>query len=155
MKRYKFLSIFTLVLLLLSSCNDFIERSPYDEIQDTEYWQNEEQIRIYSYSFYPAYFVGYGATGLIGGSKFGNGDTFNDDIAWRTDESSSPARGRCRQYRKSVYRRSVRADRRLCNSRRDLQFSAGNDRCIPSVLRDPHQYYGGSFKPSSYDGKLH
>ncbi len=92
MKRYKFLSIFSLVLLLLSSCNDFIERSPYDQIQDTEYWQNEEQIRIYSYSFYPAYFVGYGATGLIGGSKFGNGDTFNDDIAWRTQGEFTPIR---------------------------------------------------------------
>ncbi len=92
MKRYKFLTIFSLVLLLLSSCNDFIERSPYDQIQDTEYWQNEEQIRIYSYSFYPAYFVGYGATGLIGGSRFGNGDTFNDDIAWRTQGEFTPIR---------------------------------------------------------------
>ena len=92
MKRYKFLSIFSLVLLLMSSCNDFIELSPYDGILDTEYWQNEEQIRIYSYSFYSAYFVGYGATGLIGGSKFGNGDTFNDDIAWRTQGEFTPIR---------------------------------------------------------------
>lgn len=92
MKRYTLLSIFTVSLLLLSSCNDFLDRPPYDKVLDTEYWQNEAQIRTFSYGFYPAYFVGYGTSGLIGGSKFGNGDTFNDDIAWRTQGEFTPIR---------------------------------------------------------------
>jgi len=78
--------------MLLSSCNDFLERTPYDSIDEKDYWQNENHIRIYSNGFYSAYFVGYGTSGLIGGSKFGNGDTFNDDIGWRTQGEFTPIR---------------------------------------------------------------
>ncbi|MBR5638597.1 MAG: RagB/SusD family nutrient uptake outer membrane protein [Muribaculaceae bacterium] len=92
MKRYKLLSLLTIVLVLFSSCNDFLERAPYDSIDENEYWQNENHIRIFSNGFISAYFVGYGTSGLIGGSKFGNGDTFNDDIAWRTQGEFTPIR---------------------------------------------------------------
>ena len=92
MKKYKFISLLLLGLMTLASCNDFLEREPYDVISDTEYWKNESQISIYSVGFYPSYFVGYGTSGLIGGSRFGNGDTFNDDVAWRTQGEFTPIR---------------------------------------------------------------
>ena len=79
-------------LTLLPSCNDFLERDPYTSVPDYDYWQNETQVSIFSKGFYAAYFVGYGTNGLIGGSKYGNGDTFNDDIAWRTQGEFTPIR---------------------------------------------------------------
>ena len=76
----------------LTSCDDFLECAPYDSIDDTEYWQNEIHVRTYSYGFYASFFNGYGTTKLIGGSSFGNGDTFNDDVAWRTQGEFTPIR---------------------------------------------------------------
>lgn len=82
MKKYSLYISLLMLLFAVSSCQDFLDRPPYDSIPDTEYWQNEEHIRTYAYGFYPTFFVGYGTSGLISGSLFGNGDTFNDDIAW-------------------------------------------------------------------------
>lgn len=76
----------------LCSCDSFLERPPYDNVDDTEYWQNEGHIRTYSYGFYATFFNGYGTSGLIGASTFGNGDTFNDDIAWNTQGEFTPIR---------------------------------------------------------------
>lgn len=91
-KIYKYLALALVALTLLPACNDFLEREPYTSVPDYEYWQNETQVSIFSKGFYAAYFVGYGTSGLIGGSKFGNGDTFNDDIAWRTQGEFTPIR---------------------------------------------------------------
>ena len=84
-------------LLMLSaisstSCTDYFERPPFDSLEDTEYWQTEDHCRTYSYGFYPTFFNGYGTSGLIGGSSFGNGDTFNDDIAWNVQGEFTPIR---------------------------------------------------------------
>ena len=84
-------------LLMLSaisftSCTDYFERPPFDSLEDSEYWQTEEHCRTYSYGFYPTFFNGYGTSGLIGGSSFGNGDTFNDDIAWNVQGEFTPIR---------------------------------------------------------------
>ncbi len=93
MKKYNiYLSFLMMGILFLSSCNDFLDCPPYDNIDDTEYWQNENHIRTYSYGFYSTFFNGYGTSGLIGGSTFGNGDTFNDDIAWNTQGEFTPIR---------------------------------------------------------------
>ena len=81
-----------LAVASLTSCDDFLECPPYDSIDDTEYWQNETHIRTYSYGFYASFFNGYGTSMLIGGSSYGNGDTFNDDIAWRTQGEFTPIR---------------------------------------------------------------
>lgn len=92
MKKYSLYISLLMLLFAVSSCQDFLDRPPYDSIPDTEYWQNEEHIRTYAYGFYPTFFVGYGTSGLISGSLFGNGDTFNDDIAWNVQGEFTPIR---------------------------------------------------------------
>lgn len=93
MKKYSIMASLMMVLLaVLSSCQDFLDRPPFDSIEDTEYWQNEDHIRSYSYGFYPSFFGGYGTNGLISGSSFGNGDTFHDDIAWNVQGEFTPIR---------------------------------------------------------------
>ena len=92
MKKYNIIAVMLTLLFSLGSCNDFLERDPYTVVPDYDYWQNEAQIRTYANGFYAAYFVGYGTSGLIGGSRYGNGDTFNDDVAWRTQGEFTPIR---------------------------------------------------------------
>ncbi|GHV10562.1 hypothetical protein FACS1894162_5050 [Bacteroidia bacterium] len=41
------------------SCEDFLNRSPYDDFTDGDYWKNETQARIFMYGFYPTVFPGY------------------------------------------------------------------------------------------------
>ena len=90
--RYSLIAFLMFAVASLTSCEDFLERAPFDSIDDSEYWQNETHIRTYSYGFYPSFFNGFGTTKLIGGSSFGNGDTFNDDVAWRTQGEFTPIR---------------------------------------------------------------
>lgn len=94
MKRLKIMASTLLMLSAISftSCTDYFERPPFDSLEDSEYWQTEEHCRTYSYGFYPTFFNGYGTSGLIGGSSFGNGDTFNDDIAWNVQGEFTPIR---------------------------------------------------------------
>ena len=91
-KRYSLIAFLMFAVASLTSCDDFLDCAPYDSIDDSEYWQNETHIRTYSYGFYPSFFNGFGTTKLIGGSSFGNGDTFNDDVAWRTQGEFTPIR---------------------------------------------------------------
>lgn len=90
--RYSLIAFLMFAVASLTSCEDFLERAPFDSIDDSEYWQNETHIRTYSYGFYPSFFNGFGTSKLIGGSSFGNGDTFNDDVAWRTQGEFTPIR---------------------------------------------------------------
>ena len=92
MKKYNLILSVIVILFSLTSCEDYLDKPPFDSIEDTEYWQNEDHIRTYSYGFYPTFFNGYGTSGLIGGSSFGNGDSFNDDVAWRTQGEFTPIR---------------------------------------------------------------
>lgn len=93
MKKYSMMASLMMVLMaLFSSCQDFLDRPPFDSIEDTEYWQNEGHIRSYSYGFYSTFFNGYGTSGLIGGSSFGNGDMFNDDISPLNQSEFTPIR---------------------------------------------------------------
>lgn len=94
MKRLNIMASTLLMLSAISftSCTDYFERPPFDSLEDSEYWQTEEHCRTYSYGFYPTFFNGYGTSGLIGGSSFGNGDTFNDDIAWNVQGEFTPIR---------------------------------------------------------------
>ncbi len=43
----------------LTSCDDFLDVALVDQIEDAEYWQTEDHIRIYANGFYPSYFTGY------------------------------------------------------------------------------------------------
>lgn len=61
MKTYKaFLAAgFVSLGLGLASCNDFLDVAPVDQLDDAEYWQTEEQVRLFANGFYPSYFTGY------------------------------------------------------------------------------------------------
>ena len=60
MKTYKaFLAAgFVTLGLGLASCNDFLDVAPVDQLDDAEYWQTEEQVRLFANGFYPSYFTG-------------------------------------------------------------------------------------------------
>ena len=92
MKRINLIYLLCIAFTMLSSCEDFLERPPFDSIDDSEYWKTEEHIRSYTYGFYPSLFNGYGTSGLIGGSSFGNGDMNNDDIAVNVQSEFTPIR---------------------------------------------------------------
>lgn len=78
--KYKIFSILLAVLVFTSGCKkDFLDRYPLDRLEDATYWTSENNIRIFAYGFYPAYFSGYGS-GFAWG-KFFSGQSLNDDFA--------------------------------------------------------------------------
>ena len=78
--KYIFLSVWTIIIVFtMTSCEDFLNQPPYDDLTDEEYWQNEDQARTYMYGFYTSIFSGYG-TGTSHG-PFLMGQTLNDDFA--------------------------------------------------------------------------
>ena len=57
-----------LIILLFStfglsfvSCSDFLNRPPYDQFDDEEFWKSEDQARAFMYAVYPTIFPGYGS----------------------------------------------------------------------------------------------
>lgn len=50
-----------LCALMLFACKkDFLDRYPLDNIVDQNYWKNENDLKLYTNSFYPRYIVGFG-----------------------------------------------------------------------------------------------
>ncbi len=47
--------------LSFMSCEDFLDRPPYDQFDDQEFWQTEAQARAFMYAVYPSIFGGYGS----------------------------------------------------------------------------------------------
>lgn len=74
---YKYI-IICILGLSFASCEDFLNRPPFDSFTDDEFWKTEEQARSYMYSFYTSVFSGYG-TGVAHG-PFLMGQTLNDDF---------------------------------------------------------------------------
>lgn len=52
-------SIFTLTLLICSSCSDVLDRPEKNKTEDKKYWKNETNIDLYAYDYYEVYFPGY------------------------------------------------------------------------------------------------
>ena len=49
-----------IIILTLSSCDDFLTRDPMDTVTDTPtFWNSEDNIRTSLYAFYDVYFEGY------------------------------------------------------------------------------------------------
>ncbi|WP_299823764.1 RagB/SusD family nutrient uptake outer membrane protein [uncultured Pontibacter sp.] len=72
--------ILALFATTLFSCEkDFLETPPLDQLTDETFWKSEENVRTFSYGFYPAYFTGYGS-GFTWGNYF-SGQSLNDDFA--------------------------------------------------------------------------
>jgi hypothetical protein len=60
MKKYSI--ILSVVAVLASGCEDFLNRQPLTVMNDGNYWTNETNLRLYANGFYPNYFVGYNNT---------------------------------------------------------------------------------------------
>ena len=61
MKR-KLIIILSVVSLVLSSCEEFLDRTPLTTMNDANYWTSENNLRLFANGFYANYFVGYNAT---------------------------------------------------------------------------------------------
>ncbi len=59
MKKNIYYSILFLVVLLLGSCSDVLDRPQLNDMNDDTYWRNESDLRLFSNGFYLNYFVGY------------------------------------------------------------------------------------------------
>src|SRR5690625_1599821 len=66
-------------LLLVTGCEEHLTRPPLDQMTDETYWTNEENVRTFSWGFYPGFFTGYGS-GFTWGAYF-SGQSLNDDFA--------------------------------------------------------------------------
>ncbi|MCF0163735.1 MAG: RagB/SusD family nutrient uptake outer membrane protein [Bacteroidales bacterium] len=66
------------VLIIVSGCNDFLNRDPQDKQTNDTFWSSETSLRTYAQNFYSTYFVGYGVDySIFGGYSFG--DDYTDD----------------------------------------------------------------------------
>ncbi len=79
MKRNIF--ILTLALLVLSACDDYLDRKNLASFDDANFWTSEGNMRLFSRGAYTAYFYGYGS-----GYSYGNFFTFGP---WADEYSSS------------------------------------------------------------------
>lgn len=59
MKIYKVIPALLVLGMSMASCDDFLDVAPVDDIEDSEYWESEGQVRVYANGFYPSYFTGY------------------------------------------------------------------------------------------------
>ncbi len=84
-------------VLLLGSCNTYLEQNQYDSFDNTNYWTNEANVRAYAQGCYLSittaaseynYFVGYDADYTVFGGYF-TGDGYNDDIAYNSPKQLS------------------------------------------------------------------
>ena len=51
-----------MVPLVISSCEEFLDRKPLTTMNDENYWTSENNLRLFANGFYSNYFVGYNAT---------------------------------------------------------------------------------------------
>lgn len=80
--KKKIIYLFVLATLAVSGCNkDFLTRYPLDQFTDDTYWTNENNIRTFSYGFYPNFFPGYGAAWTWGVYFSAPGGKLDDDWA--------------------------------------------------------------------------
>lgn len=78
-KAFLYKAILLSAILAFSGCEDHLTRPPLDQMTDDTYWTNEENVRTFSWGFYPSFFTGYGS-GFAWGQYF-SGQSLNDDFA--------------------------------------------------------------------------
>ena len=89
MKKKKYILLITVISLILTGCEDFLDRPPITNMNDETTWVNEKNIRLYANKFYPGFSVGstfYPGFFMGYGSGWTNsyspllGYTFSDDV---------------------------------------------------------------------------
>lgn len=76
MKKY---SILFIIALFLGGCEDFLNRQPLTQMNDENYWTNENNLRLFANGFYANYFVGYNDTWGVDYAPL-RGYNFSDDF---------------------------------------------------------------------------
>jgi len=89
----KKLILYTVVIALsaLTSCKDYLDRPTLNEYDDTNFWRNENTVRMYAQGAYIPYFQGYGS-GDIMGNWFSGQSTTDELIStsqWETNTATS------------------------------------------------------------------
>ena len=101
MKKYSIILI--MIALVLGSCEDFLDRQPLTNMNDQNYWTNENNLRLFANGFYTNYFVGYNNFFGVDYAPL-RGYTFSDDLTsvgkQASFETQAPAsRGDLREVR--------------------------------------------------------
>lgn len=78
MKKYIIILV-SVVLLVFSGCQDFLDRPSLTTMNDDNYWTSENNLRLFANGFYPNYFTGYN---LSWGTDYAplRGYHFSDDF---------------------------------------------------------------------------
>jgi hypothetical protein len=78
MKRFTII-LFSVVALIFTGCDDFLDRPSKTTMNDGNYWTNENNVRLFANGFYPSYFIGYNYSWTTNYAPV-RGLTFNDDL---------------------------------------------------------------------------
>ena len=78
MKKYT-LTLIAVVALAFTGCKEFLDRPSLTQMNDGNYWTNENNVRLFANGFYANYFVGYNSAWGVDYTPV-RGYTFNDDL---------------------------------------------------------------------------
>ena len=79
MKKYILTIASLAVLMLAGSCSDFLDRPQKSAMDNSNYWTNESNVRLFVNGAYPTYFVGYNTSWGTAYTPY-RGANFNDDM---------------------------------------------------------------------------
>lgn len=83
--------ILSLILLGFSSCEEYLDRKNLDTFDETNFWENEGNLRLFAQGFYTSYFTGYGS-GYTWGNYFTGGpwsDEYSSSAIWTQNTATS------------------------------------------------------------------
>ncbi|HKU51894.1 MAG TPA: hypothetical protein VJQ25_05470, partial [Nitrospira sp.] len=79
------------MLIGFSSCEDYLDRKNLDSLDDSNFWTNEGNMRLFAQGAYTDYFYGYG-TGFAYGDFFTFGpwsDEYSSSAIWTQNTATS------------------------------------------------------------------
>lgn len=79
MKLIKYLVITAVTTFMLSSCNDYLDKTDPTKAWDDNFWKKESEVDLYANTFYPYFFSAYNKGYGTAYAPL-NGYTFSDDI---------------------------------------------------------------------------
>lgn len=80
-------SLFITLVLLFTSCDDFLDRPQLTQANDENAWTTEENVRLYSNKYYTDFFTGYGL-GFDTDGAILTSHTFSDDVLYQGNQSN-------------------------------------------------------------------
>jgi hypothetical protein len=88
MKYFKYIYSIAAVAILLISCNkEVLDRPPLTTYPNSEFWRNEDDLRLFGNGFYANYFNGYNTAFGVDYAPV-RGYTFSDDLTSRSTQTS-------------------------------------------------------------------